>query len=229
MLRFFISLTIILFFTACNPSSSILISNPPAKEVLGHDTIVRLPIHFKANGYSKIKTKLYTTKSDFTTFISKVETEKFWNKEKRRNFIGSLKINPIDFTKYNLLIYTMKENSGSTKLTIDPPKGDNAHVEIGINRETAKEDSASTTDMGYYALAYKIKKSVIDITFDKGIKKEIILNNNIQLSSDGKIPKECLAWYDGCNNCKRRGEDAVCTKRYCVHHDKFKCTKWRNQ
>ena len=226
MLRFFTIFSIILLFTACNSSSSILISQPPAKEVLIQDTIVRLPIPFRANGYNKIKTELYTTKSDFTTFISKVETEKFWNKEEKKNFIGSLKINPIDFTKYNLLIYTMKESSGSTKLTIDPPKGNNAHVEITINRE-AKE--IGTADMAYYALAYKVKKSVIDITFNNGLKKEIILNNNIQLGSDGKVPKECLSWYDGCNNCGRIGKDVVCTKRYCVHHDKFKCTKWKNQ
>ena len=83
--------------------------------------------------------------------------------------------------------------------------------------------------MADYALAYKIKKSVIDITFDNDVKKEIILNNNIQLSSDGKVPRECLAWYDGCNDCGRRGKEVVCTERYCVHHDKFRCTKWRNQ
>ena len=223
MLRFFSIFSIILLFTACNSSSSIVISQVPAKK-LSQDTIARLPIPFRANGYSKIKTKLYTTKSDFTTFINKVETEKFWNKEEKKNFIDSLQINPIDFTKYNLLIYTMKESSGSTKLTIDPPKGDNAHIEIAINRETKE---ASTTDMAYYALAYKVKKSVIDITFDNGVKKEIILNNNIQLGSDGKVPKECLAWYDGCNECSRKGNDVVCTERYCVHHDKFKCTKWR--
>ena len=169
-------LILALFFTACNPpSSSIVISQPPTKEELLPDTIVRLPIHFRANGYSKIKTKLYTTESDFTTFLNKVETENFWSKDNQKNFIGSLQINPIDFTKYNLLIYTMKESSGSTKLTIDPPKGDNAHVKIDINREIPLKGKIDT-NMAYYALAYKVKKSVIDITFDNGVKKEIILN-----------------------------------------------------
>ncbi len=180
MLRFFTILTIALFFTACNPSSSIVISNP-AKKILSQDTILRLPIPFRANGYSNLTTKLYTTKSDFNTFIDKIKTEHSWNKEEKRNFIGSLKINPIDFTKYNLLIYTMKESSGSTKLTIDPPKGDNAHVEIVINRETKE---VGTADMAYYALAYKVKKSVIDITFNNGLKKDIILNSKDKLSFD---------------------------------------------
>ena len=229
MLRFFISLTIILLFTACNPSSSILISQPPAKKVLSQDTIVRLPIPFKESGYTHITTKLYTSEKDFTTFLEKVKQAKYWQEKEKTNFISSLKINPIDFTKYNLIIYIMAEGSSANKLTIDPPKGDNAHVEININRETAKEGYASTADMAYYALAYKIKKSVIDITFDNGLKKEIILNNNIQLGSNVKVPKGCIAWYDGCNDCGRRGNDVVCTKRYCVHHDKFKCTKWRNQ
>ena len=226
MFRSFLSFTLLLLFTACNPNSSILISQPPIKKVLDEDTIVRIPIPFKESGYSHITTKLYTSQKDFTTFLEKVKQQRYWQERAKTNFISSLKINPIDFTKYNLLIYTIKENSGSTKLTIDPPKGDNAHVEIDINRETKE---IGTADMAYYALAYKIKKSVIDITFDNGIKKEIILNNNIQLGSDGKVPKECLAWYDGCNNCSRMGKDVVCTERYCVHHDKFKCTKWRNQ
>ncbi len=183
MLRFFTILITILFFTACNHSSSIIISNPPAKEELLQDTIVRIPIPFQAQEYSKITTKLYTTENDFTTFISNIKTEKFWNKENQKNFIDSLKLNPIDFTKYNLLIYTMRESSESTKLTIDPPKGDNAHVEININRETAKDTSATTTaNMAYYALAYKVKKSVIDITFNNGLKKEIILNSKNKLS-----------------------------------------------
>ncbi len=181
MLHFFISLTLLLLFTACNPSSSIVLSYPPEKEKLLSDTIARLPIPFRENGYSKIETKLYTTQSDFNRFISKVKTEKIWNKEKQKNVIDSLQINPIDFTKYNLLIYTMEEPSGSTKLTIDPPKGNNAHVEIQINRETAK---VGTSDMAYYALAYKVKKNVLDITFDNGVTKKIILNNQIKLSFD---------------------------------------------
>ena len=82
MLRFFTIFSIILLFTACNPNSSIIISQAPAKKVLSQDTIARLPIPFSASAYSKIKTKLYTTESDFTTFISKVKTEKFWNKDK---------------------------------------------------------------------------------------------------------------------------------------------------
>ena len=197
MLRFFTILTIILFFTACNPNSSIIISKPPAKEELQHDTIVRLPIPFQANNYSKIKTTLFTTESNFITFISKIKIDKNWNKEKRKNFISSLKINPIDFTKYNLLIYTIQESSDSTKLTIDPPKGDNAHVEIKINRETDKEGSSSTdNNITYYSLAYKVKKSVIDITFDNGLKKDIILNNNIQLkSNDIKVATNRQRYY----------------------------------
>ena len=181
MLRFFTSFTIILFFTACNPSSSIIISNPPAKEELLPNTIVRLPIPFQSHGYNNITTKLYTTESDFDTFLSKIKREKSWKKENRKNFIDSLKINPIDFTTYNLIIYTMRESSGSTKLTIDPPKGDNAHVKIKINRELTEQ---GTAHMAYYALAYRVKKSVIDITFDNGVKKEIILNNKIKLKSN---------------------------------------------
>ena len=173
MLRTSILLTIIILFTACNPNSSILISQLPKKELLSQDTISRLPIPFRAKGYSKILTNLYTTESDFIAFINKVKTEKFWNKEEKKNFIDSLQMNPIDFTKYNLLIYTIKESSGAIKLTIDPPKGDNAHITIIINRDVAQIGRA---DMAYYALAYKVKKSVIDITFDNGVKKEIILN-----------------------------------------------------
>ena len=227
MFRLFLLFTIILFFTSCsNPSSSILISQSPTKKILDDDAIVRLPIPFKESAYSHLTTKLYTSQKDFITFLEKVKQQKYWQEKEKSNFISSLKITPIDFTKYNLLIYIITESSSANKLTVDPPKGDNSHVTIIINRDVAQ---VGTTDIAYYALAYKVKKSIIDITFDNGLKKEIILNNNIKLSSDGKVPKECLAWYDSCNDCMRKAQEVVCTERYCVHHDKFRCKKWKNQ
>ncbi len=37
------------------------------------------------------------------------------------------------------------------------------------------------------------------------------------------IPKECKAFFDGCNTCTREGEGAKCTEMACSKYEKPKC------
>ncbi|CAA6807370.1 MAG: Unknown protein [uncultured Sulfurovum sp.] len=227
MLRLFLTSFILLFLTACMPSSSILISEKERPAGLDESSILKITIPVREQGYSNFDTQVLDTKEALETFLTTIKKQKNWNK--KENFIDSLTLKPIDFQKYNLLLYRMTENSGSTVLSVDAPKGTKEHALIEIGRD---KPNIGTADMAYYALAYKVAKSVKDITFDNGLKKHIIKNKslNIEEKKTTEVPKECLEWYDGCNNCGRVGDadDVVCTERYCVHKDKFKCTKWKD-
>jgi len=223
MLKLFITSLTLIFFTSCT-TSNILIKEPPKKEVLKESTILKLPIPVRQNGFSNFKTQIITSEEEFNTFLKTIEEKKEWND--KQNFIDALKLTPINFKYYNLLLYRMTENSGSTVLAIDAPSGTNKHVIVTIGRD--KPDMV-TTDMAYYTLAYKLLKSVKDVTFDNGLKKEIVKNYNRTVSKNGKVPENCMEWYDGCNNCGRVGPDgdAACTELSCVRYAPFQCTKWR--
>ena len=223
MLKLLLTSITLIFFTACN-TSSILIKEPPKKEVLKESTILKLPIPVRQHGYSNFKTQLITSQNEFETFLKTVEETKDW--KEKQNFIDALKLTPINFRYYNLLLYRMTENSGSTVLAVDAPSGTNKHVIVTIGRD--KPDTV-TSDMAYYTLAYKVLKSVKDVTFDNGLKKNIVKNYNKTAGRRGKVPENCMEWYDGCNNCGRVGPDgdAACTELSCVRYAPFKCTKWR--
>ena len=223
MLRLFLTTLILLTFTSCT-TSNILIKQPPKKEVLKDSTILKLPVPVRQHGYSNFKTKIITSEDEFNTFLKTVEETKEW--KEKQNFIDALKLTPINFKYYNLLLYRMTENSGSTVLAVDAPSGTNRHVIVIIGRD--KPDTV-TSDMAYYTLAYKLLKSVDDVTFDNGVKKDIIKNYNKSVLKSNNIPKNCEEWYDGCNDCGRVGPDGdvACTERSCIRYEPFKCTKWR--
>ncbi|CAA6807236.1 MAG: Unknown protein [uncultured Sulfurovum sp.] len=227
MLKLFFSSFIALFFTACLTSSSILLPTTKTPETLDKATILKIAIPVREQGYSNFDTQVINSQNSLDKFLATVKKQEYWNKQE--NFISSLTLYPIDFNKYNILLYRMTEGSGSTVLAVDVPKGTNKHILIKIGRD---KPSIGTADMAYYALAYKVAKSVQDITFDNGIKKHTIKNKSLKIETEKKsdVPKDCLEWYDGCNNCGRVGNvgNVVCTERHCVHKDEFKCTKWKD-
>jgi len=225
MLRILLTSLIFILFTACTTSNILITDNkPPQNEELNISTILQIPVPVRQHGYKNFETEVLTTQEEFDNFITEVKKSKKW--EKKQNLIDSLTLSSIDFTKYNLLLYRITESSGSTVLSVDAPKGTHKNIVIIIGRD---KPNVATTDMAYYTLAYRVAKSVDDITFDNEIKKNTIKNRYLGLTKDGKVPKDCLAWYDGCNNCGRIGTkgNIVCTERYCIQHDKFQCTKWK--
>lgn len=227
MLRILLTSFILLLLTACVSNSSLIISEPKKPVQLEESTILKIAIPVREHGYSTFNTQVISSQKAFDEFIANISIQKSWNK--KDNFIDSLTLYPIDFTHYNLLLYRMTEQSGTTVLSVDAPKGDNKHIVIEIGRD---KPSIGTADMAYYALAYKVLKSVKDITFDNGIKKHLIKNKSINIEKKpvSNAPEACLEWYDGCNNCGRIGNtgDVVCTERYCVDKGKFRCTKWKH-
>jgi len=227
MFRLFLTSFVLLFLTACLSSSSILLSEKEKPTELNESIILKIPIPVREEGYSNFDTQVLSTQNQFDNFMAKVNEQKSWNQ--KENFIDSLTLHPIDFKRYNLLLYRITENSGSTVLSVHVPKGDNRQITIKIGHD---KPEIGTADVAYYALAYRVAKSVQEITFDNGLKKHIIKNKSLKLEAQKEhdVPAACLAWYDGCNTCRRVGDasDVVCTERYCVHRDEFKCTKWQD-
>jgi len=226
MFKIFLTSFILLVLTACFSTSSILIPEKKEPIELSESTILQIPIPVREHGYSNFDTQVLSSQDQFESFIAKVNKQKSWNQKK--NFIDSLTLQPIDFKTHNLLLYRMTEKSGSTVLSVDAPKGDKKQITITIGRD---KPDVGTADIAYYALAYSLAKNVQEIIFDNGLKKHSIRNKSLKLNAkeQSDVPEACLEWYDGCNNCGRVGnaEDVVCTERYCVHKDKFKCTKWK--
>ena len=228
MLRIFLSSLILILAVSCTvPSSNIIIHQDNTPKELNSSTIYKITIPVREHGYSNFETQVYTSEKELNSFISQIKKQKNWNK--KENFIKSLTAATINFKLYNLLIYRTEESSGSTVLAVNAPKGTNKHVLIKIGRDRPGKGQYGTADMAYYALAYKVAKTVQDISFDNGLKKESISNEQIQQVSKDKIPKGCVAWFDGCNNCARHSEngEVMCTERYCYQKGEFKCTKWK--
>lgn len=221
MFRFTLAFTIIVGFTACSQDTILLnsIEKTPKVEI---KKISKITIPVREQGYSHFQTTLLTSQIELNKFIKKIKLQKSWNK--KENFLESLSLKKINFNNSNLLLYRITEASGSTVLLVDPPTGNNKHIEIVIGKN---KPQVGTNHMAYYALAYRVSKSVIDVTFKHGTKKDVIKNSASTTSSI--IPKECLEWSDGCNSCGRVGGEGtpVCTEVFCDKPTKFNCTKWK--
>ena len=221
MFRLTLACTILLAFIACSKDTILLntIEKPPKIEI---KKISQITIPVRENGYSNFETTLITSQIELNKFIEKIKVQKSWKKQK--NFLESLLLKKINFSNSNLLLYRITESSISTVLLVEPPSGDNKHIVIVIGKNEPKTD---TTKMAYYALAYRVSKSVIDVTFERGIKKDIVKNSASTI--DSTIPKECLEWFDGCNTCRKVGINStpVCSEKFCEKTTAFSCTKWK--
>ncbi len=52
---------------------------------------------------------------------------------------------------------------------------------------------------------------------------------NCEFADCPKLPKNCVSWFDGCNNCTvENGELSACTLRYCENLAKAYCTQYVN-
>jgi hypothetical protein len=236
MLKILLTSLIALFIVACTPPTQIIIKDVNQTKALKKSDILQITIPVREHGYQNFDTQVLSTQDAFDAFIKniqeqdiveeKIKKSSVWNQ--KENFIDSLTSNPIDFKNYNLLLYRMTEKSGSTVLSVEAPKGTHEDIIIELGRD---DSEIKTDDMAYYALAYKVAKSVKTITFDNGLKKHTIKNTIIEVNEpkkDHDVPEACLEWYDGCNNCGRvgSGTEVVCTERHCVHYDQFRCIKW---
>lgn len=213
MKKLLLLLSLGILFISCSSNS------PDIKEETPTVTVIKpIEIPFREHGYSEFPSKLITTQESLDTFLAQVGNVNAWNS--KTDFLEKIQNENIDFTKYNLLFYRITETSGSVTVDVknDAMRLVNNEVIITIAKS---EPSMGTTDMAYYAVAYRVSKSLKSVVFDDGKQKVVIGNEK----SDMIVPKNCQAWSDGCNNCLRGGG---CTKRACLVYrpQNFKCTKW---
>ncbi len=205
-------LSLALIFISCSTDTQKLSTQSATAE-----TIKAIEIPFRENAYANFPSKLIATQTQLDAFVTKVGNDSNWNS--KTDFLEKIQNENIDFKKYNLLLYRMTETSGSNRVSVDNSAItlNNDDVTIKIKRVVPE---IGTDDMAYYALAYRVAKEVKKVIFDDG-RQEVIIENK---QSDMIVPKNCKAWFDGCNSCFRGG----CTKRACLVYrpEDFRCTKW---
>jgi hypothetical protein len=209
------------FFIACNSNTT------PKKNIIKGPTppmsVEKIDIPFRDFGYTYFSSTLIDSQTSLDEFLLKTMAKDNWRG--KTLFLKKLQKHTINFEAYNLLFYKITEGSGSIKLTPKAPKTKTTtehHVTVMIDRVSPKYH---TYDMAYYGLAYKIGKNIADITFDNGKQKVVIENK----ASSMIVPKNCKAWFDGCNDCAVI-EDGMkaCDLRACYvdKPEDFRCTEW---
>jgi len=210
--------TLAILFVSC-ASDSKNINNTIATQ----ESIKNILIPFREHGYSQHASKVIVSKKAFDRFITQIGNSDNWNK--KTEVLEALQNANIDFKRNNLLFYRITRGSGSIQIDVANSNIILKNNDIIINiKETTP--SVGTADMAYYALAYKVNKTIKSITFDNKKQKVIVENKE----SDMIVPQNCKAWFDGCNNCGKNEQniDVVCTERACLLYrpQDFRCTAW---
>ena len=212
MKKILLLLSLALIFISCSTDTQKLTTKSATAE-----TIKPIEIPFREHGYANFPSKLITTQTQLDAFVTKIGNDANWNS--KTDFLEKVQNENIDFKKYNLLLYRMTEGSGSIKINVDNRAITLNNDEVTIKIERVVPE-VGTSDMAYYTLAYRLSKEVKKVIFDDGTQEVIIENKQ----SDMVVPKNCKAWFNGCNNCFRGG----CTQEYCLVYrpEDFRCTKW---
>ena len=189
------------------------------KEVPSVTLIKPITIPFREHAYAGYPSKVLTTQAELDTFLRKVSNDSSWNK--KTSFLAKIKNENIDFKSDNLVFYRMTEGSGSVKVSVknDDMRLANNEVRIVIERNVPE---VGTSDMAYYAIAYRVSKSLKNIIFEDGMQSVIVKNQK----SNMVVPENCEAWFDGCNHCTKGGG---CTRMACIVYrpEDFRCKKWK--
>ena len=187
--------------------------------LLTKQELVRIDIPFREHGYNNFNSRVIGSIKSYNDFIAEVEQQNGWNN--KEDFLSQMKAESIDFEQHNLLLYRLTETSSSNKLTVHAPRyRANNQISVKIDRVVPDVGDAA---MAYYVLAYKFDKNYPEVVFDNGKQKVIIKN----IVSNNVVPKNCLTWFDGCNECARRkGSEAACTEISCEVYQSFRCKTW---
>lgn len=183
------------------------------------DTIERVDTPFREHGYSNFNNRVIASAEGLASFIAAVELQSGWND--KSTFISAIEGANIDFSSHNLMLFRITETSGSISLTPQAPTTSGTTVYVDITRNVP---SAGTADMAYYALAYAVNKNVTEVHFDNGTQLEVIPNTE----GVNIAPANCTAWFDGCNECSRSGEQVMCTLKACAAEtlEPLRCHTW---
>ncbi len=213
-----ISIMFVFCFSGCNGDGNI-----SQLQLAPDNRIEQINIPFYEHGYNNFSTQVIESVGDLDAFQQQVNMQEGWNNN-RAEFLLELNKNSAKLTQYNILLFRLTAPSGSITFTPQPPVLDNeGNLVIDIHHDVPE---GGTADMAYYALAYLVNKSVSQVNFLIGERKEIIAN-------DKKLaffPLNCASYYDGCNWCSHSEPPGGirCTERFCSidNYGEAKCERW---
>jgi len=178
-----------------------------------HTTLSALSLLHLDRGYTHLSTRVITTYKEYKGFLSSIDAQGGWDHKVAFGItIGKSKI---DFQKENLIVYRYRSAFEADAKILSSKEG---NVTVGIEESHTK--IGAIAQVFFYKVSKKIKK----ITFKSKQRIDTIKNTH----NTSIIPKECIAWFDGCNHCIRSATGrAICTKRYCKKKTAFRCVKWQ--
>ena len=191
-------------------------SVPPINLFKGGSPLSLLSLPTADSGYSNLKTRVITTDKEYKAFLSAIDTQRYW--EHKVAFGMKVAKAHIDFRKENLLIYRHRSRgSKAASVKTVSHNENNVTVEVTESNETLPARAAQ-------AFFYKVSKKIPKVRFQS--KQRVVTVKNTKSSST--VPKECIAWFDGCNHCIRSSHGKpLCSKRYCKEKKPFRCIKWQ--
>lgn len=153
-----------LFSSCATPPSA---TRPPTPSKL----VERISVPFREHGYSQMSYQIIRSEVGLRRFLSEIGRQPHWNN--KAAFLHALRAGRMDFAQSNLLLFSLSEPSGSIRIHPQITHATTQEVYITIHRTVPK---IGTADMAYYALAYKLSKTVRTVIFDDGRKKIRIRN-----------------------------------------------------
>ncbi|MCK5854089.1 MAG: hypothetical protein KAG56_02620 [Sulfurovaceae bacterium] len=170
MLKLTLITTTLLLFLGCTPQPKTVNIIEKKQEAQTSQSILRVPIHIRDNGYKNFPTQIFTTQSELNYFLETINSQKKWNK--KENFLYTFKKQEIDFSQDYLIIYRFDEVSSSIILATDVPTEVDKHITVQIGKTASS--GMIKPDIVYYSLAYIVDKNTIDVTFDNNETKSNI-------------------------------------------------------
>ena len=199
-----------LVLTGCN------VPMPSINLFGGSHALTQLSLPAADNGYRNLKTRVITTEKEYKAFLSAIDTQRYW--EHKVAFGMKVAKAHIDFGKENLLIYRHRSSTAKAATAKIVTVGD-TNATIGIT--TSDKALSSSTAQAFF---YKVSKKILKVRFQSKQRAVTVKNTK----STAIVPKECIAWFDGCNHCIRSSHGKpLCTKRYCKEKKPFRCIRWQ--
>jgi len=204
------------FFVSIIFSYILLGCSVPSFGIGSNTTFARILLPALDSGYRNLHTRVIISKREYQAFLGSVERQREW--DKKVQFAVKLEKANINFREENLLIYryhTVDSKIHQSKITA--AKDHNITVRLTETKQNIPTGKAQV-------FFYKVSKKIPSIQF-RGKQSVVVIKNKHQASA---APRECIAWFDGCNHCIRSGlGKPLCTKRYCSKKGAFRCVKWQ--
>lgn len=212
----YIALAFIVFtlFVACGSREGPRLVGVQASE----EDIARIDIPFRHHSHSFINITVLSSIEEQSTFVA--ELANLGETSDNTGHLEPLLNAEVDYANYNVLLFPITQNSGSIELDVQDPTISDQTLTVQVIRYLPQ---GGTTDMAYYALAYQINKNIDQINVWLGDDMSVIENR----PGTDIIPKNCSAWFDGCNECSRGPEGlTTCTQKACLSYSQIKCRQW---